>query len=364
MLKIHELKQERAKVIETMDEIVKNCMVENRAKNNQEMRIWNMCNENILRFDEKITELQLEESRNLRSGKVISVNNRNESLSNWLQSVSRGEKVSDYKFELRADPILSTTDSNIINNVVKNVDIMFSPNEELLKALGVNVLYNCNGTISMPSMDQIIVKIANENEDASTADMVTSTNKLNLKRFTAYQTISLETLAQTNGMGETIMSNLYNSLWNKVVEDYFDQLDVDAATRIKEISGATLTFDDIVMMEASVGQYDLLNPKYVMSPETKAFCKKTAALTNQEAIWKNGKVNEYNAYSSTAVNGEKIYFGDFNKSTVAQWDAITTIVDPYSDAKKGLVTFTIVGMFDSGVQNKNAFCIINDASTY
>ena len=64
-----------------------------------------------------------------------------------------------------------------------------------------------------------------------------------------------------------------------------------------------------------------------------------------------------------AQNSGIITFGDWAGIAVGQWGDLEIIVDPYTNAKKGLIDLTIVGMFDTGVANKARIHNLIDNST-
>ena len=117
-------------------------------------------------------------------------------------------------------------------------------------------------------------------------------------------------------------------------------------------------------MEASIGGLDIGAGAYVTTPTIKAYLKQKALLgTDNGPVWGlDNNVNGYPAYGVPAANATAIYFGDFSRMAVGQWDTLEIIVDPYSNAKKGLIDLTVIGLFDTGVTNKRAFCWDNDVS--
>ena len=85
-------------------------------------------------------------------------------------------------------------------------------------------------------------------------------------------------------------------------------------------------------------------------------------MTNQGAIWQNNQMNGYPAYGLSAANVRKTYFGDWSKTAVGTWGGLEIIVDPFTDAKKGLINLTAVALVDTGCFNKRGFAILQDAS--
>jgi HK97 family phage major capsid protein len=52
--------------------------------------------------------------------------------------------------------------------------------------------------------------------------------------------------------------------------------------------------------------------------------------------------------------------GDFSQVVIAYWGALEVIVDPYTDAAKGLVHITSTLYVDVGVIQPGAFAVIRD----
>ena len=373
MKEINDLKAKANDILDEMREIVEKSIDEGRTKTPKEKIQYNELDRELKEVQNKIKKAEEREKLNQLALEGNDYEFANTSFNkgtksyfrNFLNETLESGREQKYNLSLRADPILTTTDSDMINKTVEATDVLYSPTEELLKVLGVKMYNNVNGNLVLPRLTQDTATWPGEDASAASADMAPDSNTLSATRVTHYQSITREALAQTNPeLINTIIDNLYNGIWNAVAAKLFDEIDTDCASQLCDTSG-TVSFSDIVNLEASLGSYNLKYPAYVMKPETKAYLKKTAALTNQEAIWKENKVNEYKAFATPYSNTERIYFGDWDKTVVASFGpGIEIIVDPYSDAKRGLITITAIGLFDCGVANKNAFSIISDASTF
>lgn len=372
MKNINELKQERASKIAQMSTIVDRVMGENRSKNEAEAKLWNDLDSEVNGLDETIRMAERQEELNKRAGKPVEVRNEEKQpvsiqFRDWLKdSVQKGITASFNGLgELRADPIITSTDSAVINkSIAGGVDILTSPSEEFLRKLGITFYPGLQGNFIVPSMAEDKATFATESGDSSTADMSTSSLTLAARRVTHTQKISKETLVQTNpAIYTSILQNLVNGIWNAVTYDVFDTLETDAATQTSTKSQASyVNFTDILNLEASLGGLNISNAAYVTTPTGKAYLKGVAALTNQAPIWANNEVNGYPAYGVPAANAKKLYFGDFSRSAVGQWGGLEIIVDPYTAAKQGQIVLTVIGMFDTGVTNKRAFTFCSDTS--
>lgn len=262
----------------------------------------------------------------------------------------------------RADPIVTSTDSGVINKTVANeVMIAMSPAESFLRNdLGVKIYENLNGNFVVPRMDQFSATFVNEASTATLGDVNLKSLTLAGRRLTAYATITEETLAQTNpAIFQGVIDDLKNSFWQGVKYDTFDQIEVDAATRISDQDAATMTYDVIVGMEASLGGVvPSQNLKLVATPTIKGFAKKTIALgtTAGQSIWE--KI-EYPKFDSDGANADRVYLGDFGKVVVGLFGSgyEVKILQDVDGAKDGIYTAVISGIVDTGCALPTAFVI-------
>lgn len=288
-------------------------------------------------------------------------NSEQPTFRDWLIEAVNEGKTATY----RADPIVTSTDTGVINKqVMSGIDVLTSPGEAFLRQLGVTFFDGLIGNFTVPSMAEDTGTFPGEDASASSANMVSASLTLAARRVTHSQAITKETLSQSSpSVYASIVQNLINGVWNAVTNDLFDTLDTDAATQITDLTYAVITYGAVVNQEASLNGLQLVSPAYVTTPALKALMLSKAFMTNQVGIWYNDKVNGYDAYAVPAANARKVYFGDWSRVCVGQWGGLEIVVDPYTDAKKGLINLTAVGMFDTGCYNKRGFAILKDAST-
>ena len=348
MKKIIDLQTKRAEIVSKMEVIsnVEDLSVEQRTE-------WTGLDNEIKDIDAQIAILERQEELNKANiakeetvaivadpVKPIGVQFRD-----WLfDSVEKGGKAPTF----RADPIITSTDTGIIEKVVKaNVDILVSPAEAWLKSLGVTFYTGLTNTLYLPNMAEDLATFPGENSGAASANMATTGITLAPRRVSHTQSISKETLAQTNPtIYSSILANLVTGVWNCVANDVFDTLQSDAPGQ-QQPGG--ITYLSIAGMEASLAYTNIGSLQFVTTPTNKATLKTTAKMANQQPIWgPDNTVLGYPASAAPAANATMLYLGDFSKMAIAQWGGLEVIVDPYSDAKKGLVNLTIVGLFDSG----------------
>lgn len=369
--KLHELKQEKHAKLDLIKNIEEPIEERGTKMTSTEQNLIERYKSDLSTLDELIKIREEHEERAKLNGKIIPMGGRKtqtEEFRNMLDECinSNERKTFEYKSEFRSDPLQTSDDPDILNKTVAPISLMGNPYENMLRGLGIKFYEGLNSQLVLPILPEVMAKFVNEGQDASTADMATASTVLSAKRVSHTQTISKETIVQTNDVLKGVLDNLVLGIWKSIAFRFFDNLDASAATQIGTPVGP-VSFINITNLEASLGNVALTNPKYVMKPETKAFLKRTRKFEGStEAIWEDDKVNEYAAFATPAVNDERIIFGDFSKGAIGQWGpaSIEVIIDPYTKAVKGEIVLTAVGLFECGVVNKLGFAIIADASTF
>ena len=357
-MKINELIEQRSNITSQIDTLLKGELTEE-----VRTQIANLeANYEQLGKDIDVAKRQAERSKSVDN--PIAKKEDKRTLGVEFRDFLKEAVENNGKREFRVDPMLASSNTNVINKTVANsVDILASPGEAFLRSLGVTFYPGLTGNFVVPSMAEDTATFPGEAVAGADASMNMEALVLAARRVSHSQTITKETLAQTNpAIYNGILQNLYNGIWNAITYDVFDTIDSDAATQKKLVNEATLSFGSLVNMEASIGGLNIGQGSYVTTPSVKAYLKKTAALTNQAAIWNNNEVNGYPAYGVPAANAKEVYFGDFSRAAVGTWGDIEYIVDPLTKAKEGEIVITAIALVDSGVTNKRAFCILTDVS--
>lgn len=362
MKKLNDLKQERTEATLAYNELI------GKEMNDQLRGEAKALSTRIKNLDQDIEFAELAQELNGRSASTVTVENEVKPLGiefrDFLNGAVNGN--GSKRFELRADPILTSTNTGIINKEVANsVDILTSPGEAFLRQLGVTFYPDLTGNFVVPAMAEDLATFAGESVDASSANMAPESLTLAARRVTHTQNITMETLAQTNpAIYNGIVQNLVNGIWNAVTNDVFDTLESDAATSVVTATAAGLIYGDLLNMEASIGGLNIGSGAYVTTPAVKSYLKKTIAVGtgSGDPIWMDNEVNGYPAYGVPAANANKVYFGDFSRMAVGQWGGIEIIVDNLTKAKQGEIVLTAVALFDTGCTNKRALVFTTDVS--
>jgi len=369
MKKINDLKIKLNEKLDEMRAIVEKAIEENRTKNEDEQKRYTDLNSEVKTLESQIREYEELETLNKREVEDEEPVKRDEEkplaeeFRDWLQEAVEGR--ASKKFEFRADPIITSTQSAIINKTVANkVDILTSPGEAFLRSIGVQFFTGLNGQFVVPALAEDTAEFVSEAGDASTSDMAHEALTLAPRRVSAFQSITKETLVQTNpAIYSSILQNLVNGIYKAVTYDVFDTLESDAATAVTGSTATGLAYADILQLEASIGGLNIGAGAYVTTPSVKAYLK---GLDIDDAgirfAWNGNEMNGYSAYGVPAANANSVYFGDFSRMAVGQWDGIELIVDPYTYAKQGRIQITAVAMFDTGCTNVRAFAWLDDVS--
>ena len=362
MKKILDLKSERADLISKMEVIVSG-----ESMTEEQRTEWNGNDTRVKSIDEEIALLERQE--NLNKTNIKKMENTIErkpvvvEFRDWLrEAVETGKNTS-----FRADPILASTDTDMITKTVApGIDVIPNPGEQFLRDLGVTFYENLQGNFSVPSMDSDLATFVAEDASGASADMLPDSLVLQARRLTHQQSITRETLAQTNpGVYQSILANLVEGIGNALVKDVMATVISDAATQVK-VTSTTVTNTDILNMEASLGGKFLGKPAFVTSPVGRALLKGTIArgTTAGDAIWRDDNtVNGYKAVApaTTQLTANRCILGDWSKEVVGKFGGYEIVVDPYSQAHRGRIILTIIALVDTGNANKRAFAIL-DAS--
>lgn len=361
MKKLNDLKAERNQYISRMEVITSGEMTD-------ELRTeWDGIKVKVDAVSKDIERLEATEKLNVSqvTTETAEVTRENAELGVSFRDFLKNAVEGKGALSFRADPIITSTDADMINKTVAgSIDILTSPGEEFLKKLGVTFYEGLNGNFSVPSMSEDLATFPGEDASAASADMLPDSLVLAPRRLTHSQSITRETLSQVNpGIYASIVQNLVNGLGNALVKDVMATVISDAASQVK-VTGTTVTNLNIVQMESSIGGLNINSPAYVTTPTGKALLKTTIArgTTAGDAIWMgDNTMNGYAAYAVPQLAANRVIFGDWSKEVVGKWGNYEIIVDPFSQAAQGRVKLTIVALVDSGNANKRAFSIL-DAS--
>ena len=331
-------------------------------------------------LDEDIKRLEKQEERNaaIASTTIISNHTKDTDEVNYHRALNeyfvKGVRSSEFmgneglilpKSLVRAEPVLTTTDTGIINKIVDpTVDVKKSYGMTFLQdTLGVRTIEGVQGNLVLPSMAESIAYNSLENVDTSTANQAPSSITLAAQRVDYFQGYTREFLAQTSTYN-SLVQDLVDGIGVKHVSNFFDAVDADIIDSSIAQAGGSLAYADLLNLEAAIAD-NFGNAQFVTTPAVKAYLRNlNAGSANIKFAWSDdGQVIGYPAHSASACNTGKLIFGDFSKATMATFGTgmMEIVIDPYTSKKNGVIEVYAVELADYGVANPRHFATM-DAS--
>ena len=372
MKKINELKALKTEKVQKLSDIVNKASEERRVKTEEETKSFNALKNEIASIDadvadlEEVERLNKENATEKRSEVKSESKNISERFREFLVNAVENRGPVEFTLEQRADPILQSTQTGLIQKTVGGIDYLITPGFDFLRGLGVKFFTGLAGNLTLNDQAQVALTYSSEGQDASTANMAPGSITLAARSISSSQAITKATLAQTSPeVYSNILQVLVESLEAAVTNDLFTQLTTDTAGQVSKMAAANgLVFGDLVNMEASLGDFIsvLRNPAYVMPAPVMGFLKQKPKNTYQQNICENNEINGYKSLSHPGVVAKTIWFGDWSRAVLGEFGAPTIVVDPYTKAASQQIILTVQGLYDSGCWNKRGFVRLPDTS--
>ena len=209
------------------------------------------------------------------------------------------------------------------------------------------------GDIRVPAMAGGTAEWEYENADAEFTKNEFSSVILKPKRITAYIDISKMLIAQdTLNVQSMIIRDLYNALMSKVQKTFLGSAAGTAYKPAGIFYGVTPTnitsYSELCEMEADVADSNIGGTKkYLMSNHAKAAlrCMAKSVLTN-ELVLTNGNVDGTQVIANSDVADNNYAYGAFDSIVFGSWGDVDLVIDPYTQARKGVVRLVIQAYFD------------------
>lgn len=247
-------------------------------------------------------------------------------------------------------------------------------NALVLAQAGARYMTGLTGNIAWPKTGAANVYWEGETDEAQDgANAFSKSAVFSPKRLTAYVDISKQLLIQENRDVEGIIRKLItNAIAQKVEATAFSGAggNTDIPNGIfASISPVAGTFDwaTIVGMETSVDTSNALlgNLAYVMHPKLvgKAKTKVKDASGAGGFIYGNDGQNYMNGYKALRTNnvggndsdGYNVVYGNWDDFFIGQWGSVELLVDPYTQATKGMVRLVVNSYWNMGVIREESF---------
>ena len=246
-------------------------------------------------------------------------------------------------------------------------------NRLVLAQAGARYLTGLTGNISWPTTTGANVYWEGETDDAKDgANSFSKSTVFQPKRLTAYVDISKQLLIQENRDVEGIVRQLITNAIAQKLEATAFGAEGDANTPngiFANVEATAGTFDwaTVVGLETKVDTDNALmgNLAYIMHPALvgKAKTKVKDASGAGGFVFGNdgaGMMNGYNVLRTNNVGGNasdgyNVVYGNWNDFFIGQWGSVEILVDPYTQATKGMVRLVVNSYWNMGVIREESF---------
>lgn len=401
MKKLVELKEERRSHVEAMQRVLDTAKDESRDLTEDENAKWAERDQKVKALYKEIEMVERQEELNQT---IVSGNIRNDedgenkemkrefNFGKALNEMLRGGNLTGFEKEvhqnaekdmqragiatqpnalyiptsmvMRADPYLSTSNTDVINKKVDNsLSVAKSDAQALLEELGVKMYTGLNGEFVAPAMDALDASFANEDSASSSFGVTTSGLKLSARRIGGNQAFTREFLNQSNPeIYNGILQDMSDAIWRAIAADLFDSFGRDAADASLGIEGTAIAYGDVLqLLKAKTGGR---KGKFVAPQDVALELMEAETASGVGHIWTvNDTIRSYPAYMTEFANSGELYYGNWANAAVGMWGpGIEIIVDPYTSKNKAEIEIAINALADTGIVNSNSFKWIDDAS--
>jgi HK97 family phage major capsid protein len=397
-----EIKDKKEQIKKRMSDIVSNCKKEIRTMTEEEQKQFDDAKSEIEQLNQRLVELEnelqnyqnetdsvdnIEELKNKRKNntntkmefKLLSAindiaNNRNlsesaqEFVNAGIQEMRKAGQSYSGQIVLPLNyrsAITATGEGTGIENVSEDKLGILEPlrAKNILAQAGANFLTGLVGDLSIPVMSASNVTWEGENGDAKDGAGSFTEVKLSPKRLTAYVDVSKQFLIQDSNDAEAKLKNdivaaINSKLESTILSNYSGSTTQPAGIfATVPYTGTTTTFAGIADLGVKLDDANVLGEKvYVLSNSAKAKFRTTSKGTgNVGFILEGGEIDGEKTVSSSNVMKNGLIYGDFSNLSIGQWGGIDLVVDPYTQASKGMVRLVINAYFDAKVVRPEAF---------
>lgn len=264
--------------------------------------------------------------------------------------------------ELRANVTVTAEGEDIVATDLYDIITPLRAKNVLVQA-GAKFLSGLKGDVQLPIMSACNVNWAGEVAAAQDGAGAFSSIVLKPNRLTAYVNISKQLLAQdTLDVENVIRQDLINAINSKLESTILGngaaQDGLNPGGMFYGQTPETISdFAGIAEVEAEVEENNVFGPcKWVVSPKFKAALRALSLGENVAAnLFYNSEIDGTVALSTSNVGSKKAIYGDFSNLAIGQWGAIDVTVDPYTQAKNGMIVLVVNCYFDAKMIRPEAF---------
>lgn len=270
-------------------------------------------------------------------------------------------------------PAVSTvTDITVANagNIVRiNLQDVLMPLQEglILDKVGLPLMTGLVGEYVWPVASMVEATIGGDNMELSEQKISLSALKAIPDTIGVTCGVTRRTINQSGGIIETIVKNLLPLAVAKAVNKaMFGTTAATGATNLvgpfvgKTPTQINKTFVDINKLKAAVLKSGVEGEHmaWVMTKSTKAILEATSKDTGSGImICENDMIAGIPVFTTEFIGDDYIGIGDFTYQPVGQFGDFSFIVDPYTEARKDVVQFTLHVDFGTKTLRSDAFVL-------
>lgn len=291
------------------------------------------------------------------------------------ENVKRG--VSTTIRFVREDPPAASaeptvTDINVANagNIVRiNLQDVLMPLQEglILDKVGLPLMTGLVGEYVWPVASMVEATIGGDNMELTEQKISLSALKAVPDTIGVTCGVTRRTINQSGGIIETIVKNLLPMAVAKALNKaMFGTTAATGATNLvgpfigKTPTQINKTFADINKLKAAVLKSGVEGEHmaWVMTKSTKAILEATSKDTGSGImICENDMIAGIPVFTTEFIGDDYIGIGDFTYQPVGQFGDFSFIVDPYTEARKDVVQFTLHVDFGTKTLRSDAFVL-------
>lgn len=266
----------------------------------------------------------------------------------------------------------TVTDINVANagNIVRiNLQDVLMPLQEglILDKVGLPLMTGLVGEYVWPVASMVEATIGGDNMELTEQKISLSALKAVPDTIGVTCGVTRRTINQSGGIIETIVKNLLPMAVAKAVNKaMFGTTAATVATNLvgpfidKTSTQITKTFADINKLKAAVLKSGVEGEHmaWVMTKSTKAILEATSKDTGSGImICENDMIAGIPVFTTEFIGDDYIGIGDFTYQPVGQFGDFSFIVDPYTEARKDVVQFTLHVDFGTKTLRSDAFVL-------
>ena len=291
------------------------------------------------------------------------------------ENVKRGVSTTIRLVRENPSPVPSEptiTDINVANagNIVRiNLQDVLMPLQEglILDKVGLPLMTGLVGEYVWPVASMVEATIGGDNMELTEQKISLSALKAVPDTIGVTCGVTRRTINQSGGIIETIVKNLLPMAVAKAVNKaMFGTTAATGATNLvgpfigKSPTMIAKTYADINKLKAAVLKSGVEGEHmaWVMTKSTKAILEATSKDTGSGImICENDMIAGIPVFTTEFIGDDYIGIGDFTYQPVGQFGDFSFIVDPYTEARKDVVQFTLHVDFGTKTLRSDAFVL-------